>query len=264
MCGRYVIARAAGDLMDELDAWEPEEEILLQPNYNVAPTSDVPIVLERIVEPGTEGAVVLPDGTLVRRELHVARWGLLPIWAKDASFSSRAFNARSETVTEKPTFRSAIKSKRCAVPMDGYYEWRTPEGGKGKKTPFWVHREDGAPLVFAGLYEWWKDPAVPDGEPGQWVLSCTILTMESPAPDAGGVLGELGGLHDRLPIPLSGPDAIFAWLDPQAKDPVPLLERIKAEAFATADGWTLREVGPAVGNVRNNSPELIEAVDSLF
>lgn len=263
MCGRYVIARAAGDLVDELDAWEPEEEILLRPNYNVAPTTDVPIVLERLVEAGTPGAVQTPGG-LVRRELHVARWGLLPIWAKDASFSSRAFNARSETVLEKPSFRSAVKSKRCVVPVDGYYEWRSPAGGKGTKTPFFVHREDGKPIVFAGLYEWWKDPAVADGEEGQWVLSCTILTTASPSPEDDGVQGALGALHDRLPIALVDEDAIAAWLDPSNKDAASLVEAVGARAVEATQGWALREVGSAVGNVRNNGPELIEPVGSLF
>lgn len=244
--------------MDELDAWDPEET-LLRPNYNVAPTTDVPIVLERSV-PAAEGE----PGETVRRELHVARWGLLPIWAKEASFSSRTFNARSETVLEKPSFRSAVKSKRCVVPVDGYYEWLSPNGPKGAKTPFFVHREDGAPIAFAGLYEWWKDPTVAEGEAGQWVLSCSILTMASPSPEEGGVLGELGRLHDRLPIPLAGPDAVDSWLNPADKDAGPLVERVRSEAYQAASGWTMHQVGSAVGNVRNNGPELMEPVDALF
>lgn len=265
MCGRYVIARAAGDLMDDFDAWDPEE-ILLRPNYNVAPTTDVPIILERAVQADAADPAERAEGArpAVHRELHVARWGLLPIWAKEASFSSRAFNARSETVLEKPSFRSAVKSKRCVVPVDGYYEWLSPNGPKGAKTPFYVHAQDGSPLAFAGLYEWWKDPGVAEGEAGQWVLSCSILTMASPSPDQDGVLGELGRLHDRLPIPLAGPDAVDSWLDPADHHAEALVERVRAEAFQAAAGWTIHQVGAAVGNVRNNGPQLMEPVDALF
>lgn len=261
MCGRYVIARAAGDLVDELDAHWPNEEETLRPNYNVAPTTDVPILLERLVDPAT-GEPVKSDGE-VARELHVARWGLLPIWAKDLSFSSRAFNARSETVLEKPTFRSSVKSRRCAVVADGYYEWRKDGSAKGK-TPFYVAPLDGSLIRFAGLYDWWKDPAVADGEPGQWVLSCTILTAAAPSPDADGIEGELGRLHDRLPIALADDDAVQAWLDPRDTQAAPLVERVRAQAFEAVSGWGMHPVGAAVGNVRNNSPELIEPVSALF
>lgn len=262
MCGRYVVARAAGDLMDELDAWAPER-MAVRPSFNVAPTTDVPIVLERLVEPGTAGARASGAGA-VRRELHVARWGLLPRWAKDESFSSRAFNARSETVTEKPTFRSAVVSSRAAVPVDGYYEWRAPESGKGRKTPFFVHRADSRPIVFAGLYSWWRDQAVPDGEEGGWVLTCSILTGASPDPGAEGVLGELGRLHDRLPLPLADDDAIAAWLDPTDRDAEALVESVRGRAFEAAAAWRMHEVGAAVGNVCNDGPELIEPVVTLL
>jgi len=267
MCGRIVIAQAVGDLADDLDAWDPEET-LLPPRYNVAPTSDVPIVLERLVPAGSPGTPAAGDPDeevpVARRELHVARWGLVPRWAKDLSVSSRAFNARSETVLEKPTFRSAVKSKRCVVPVDGYYEWCAPAEGKAAKRPFYVHRADGEPITFAGLYEWWRDPAVAEGEAGEWVLSCSILTMASPAPDAAGVRGRLGRLHDRLPIALPDEEAIAAWLNPVDADAASLVAMARARAYEATDGWELREVGAAVGNVRNDSPALIEPVGSLF
>jgi putative SOS response-associated peptidase YedK len=241
------VARAAGDLMDEFGADDGQEETLLRPSWNVAPTTDVPIVLERLDESGT-----------LLRELHVARWGLLPIWAKDPSFSSRAFNARSETVTSKPSFRSAVKKSRCVVPADGYYEWQAPASGKGRKTPHYIHPKDGSPIAFAGLYSWWKDPSVPDGADGQWVLTCSILTGPSPDKDADGVLGQLGRLHDRLPLALVDDDAIAAWLDPKATDPEPLVEEVRARSFEAASTWELHPVAAAVGSVANNGPELIE------
>ena len=268
------MARAIGDLVADSGALEPDEELVLPPNWNVAPTVDVPVVLER-AEPAS--------GMGTRREIHVARWGLVPPWAKDLSMGSRAFNARSETVTEKPTFRSAVRARRCAVPVDGYYEWLKPEDGapkSAKKRPFYVHPVDGTPIYFAGLYEWWKDGSVPEGDPARWLLSCTILT--GPSPDATDVeaaraegvgqpgldtLEQLGGLHDRLPLPMDR-DTLDAWLEPEklssADAAGALVDRVRRQAFRTASGWILDEVGTAVGNVRNNGPELIEPLETLL
>ncbi|ALV47530.1 hypothetical protein MB46_08750 [Arthrobacter alpinus] len=233
------MARAVGDLVAELEA-EAEASLELRASYNVAPTTDVPIVLERII-----------DGEL-HRQIHVAKWGLVPGWAKDAAVGVRAFNARSETVAAKPTFRAAIKARRCGVPVQGYYEWKKSPDGKTKQ-PYFVHSADGALITFAGLYEWWKDPAKEDGAPDQWLLSCTILTMASP-PE-----GELATLHDRLPVPLSH-DGLAEWLDPENKEAEPLLEAALAQGWDLAGVWELEAVSAAVGNVRNDTPELIVPV----
>lgn len=240
MCGRYVMARAVGDLVAELEA-EAEASLELRASYNVAPTTDVPIVLERLI-----------DGEL-HRQIHVAKWGLVPGWAKDAAVGVRAFNARSETVLEKPTFRAAIKSRRCGVPVQGYFEWKKSPDGKSKQ-PYFVHTSNGALITFAGLYEWWKDPAKDNGAADQWLLSATILTMASP-PD-----GALATLHDRLPVPL-GHEALAEWLDPENTAPAPLLEAALAQAWDLAGEWVLDPVDAAVGNVRNNGPELIEPIN---
>lgn len=231
------MARAVGDLVAELEA-EAEASLELRASYNVAPTTDVPIVLERFI-----------DGAL-HRQIHVAKWGLVPGWAKDPAVGVRAFNARSETVLEKPTFRAAVKARRCGVPAQGYYEWKKSADGKSKQ-PYFVHSADGSLIVFAGLYEWWKDPSKPEGAPDQWLLSTTIVTMASP-PE-----GELATLHDRLPVPL-GKEALAEWLDPENKAPGALLEA--ARAWDLAAQWVLDPVSAAVGNVRNNGPELIEAI----
>ncbi len=233
------MARAVGDLVAELEA-EADASLELRASWNVAPTTDVPIVLERLI-----------DGTL-HRQVHVAKWGLVPGWAKDPAVGVRAFNARSETVLEKPTFRAAMKSKRCGVPVQGYFEWRKSADGKSKQ-PYFVHSTDGTLITFAGLYEWWKDPAKEHGAADQWLLSCTILTMASP-PD-----GELAALHDRLPVPL-GREGLSEWLDPENQAPAPLLDTALAEAWELAGQWVLDPVSPAVGNVRSNGPELIEAI----
>ncbi|WP_315913813.1 MULTISPECIES: SOS response-associated peptidase [unclassified Arthrobacter] len=239
MCGRYVMARAVGDLVAELEA-EAEASLEVRASWNVAPTTDVPIVLERLI-----------DGTL-HRQVHIAKWGLVPGWAKDPSVGVRAFNARSETVLDKPTFRAAMKSKRCGVPVQGYFEWKKSPDGKTKQ-PYFVHTPDGALITFAGLYEWWKDPDKENGAPDQWLLSCTILTMASPPS------GELATLHDRLPVPL-GREALAEWLDPESPAVAPLLESALAQAWELAGTWVLDPVSAAVGNVRNNGPELIAPI----
>lgn len=246
MCGRYAQTKSGDDLARELHAGIGEgfkERV----SFNIAPTTDVPILLDR---PAEGGAV---------RELHTALWGLLPIWAKDKAQSARAFNARSETVADKPTFRSAVRSKRCAVPVSAYYEWWVEEPG-AQKRPHAVARGDGGTHLFAGLYEWWRPKDAPDDDP--WVLSCTILTGPSPDHGHDGVLGELAGLHDRMPLPLS-PEALDDWLAPEKlekPDAETLVGRVRSEALAVAADWRIWEVSRAVGNVRNQRPELLEPV----
>ncbi|WP_178945636.1 SOS response-associated peptidase [Kocuria sp. TGY1127_2] len=257
MCGRYVIARAVGDLLGGVELTEA------MGNYNVAPTQTVPILVDH------------QDREFWTREIHSARWGLLPRWAKDESFSSRAFNARSETVVEKPTFRHAVKAQRCAVPANGYYEWakayRDDGSAKGKttKTPYFVHPENPKDSIyFAGLYEWWK---IPSGEnEGQWLLSTTILTTSSPDEDRvqdNKTLAELSRLHDRLPIPLrytgETEDELTTWLR-GVHGAEEAVARIRDNAYDVAAGWMLTEVGREVGSVANNGPELTEPVSRLI
>ncbi|MBN9129470.1 MAG: SOS response-associated peptidase [Paenarthrobacter ureafaciens] len=254
MCGRYVMARAVGDLLAEFDA-ELEKEVALEKSWNVAPTDTVPIVLERVVEES------------VKRQLHVAKWGLVPSWAKDAKGGARLINARSETLLEKPSFRKAAVARRCAVPADGYYEWKKGEGKN--KQPYYVHPGNGGGVVFAGLYEWWRDQSLPEDDPARWLLSMSIITADTPTAESArtrrsaSVFDELTALHDRVPLPMSK-DTMEAWLDPKEKDAEELVRMVRSRAHDAAADWTLDAVGAAVGNVRNNSPELIEPVQALF
>jgi len=253
MCGRYVMARAVGDLLAEFDA-ELEDELSIPPSWNVAPTDAVPIVLERFKEDDA--------GPRQVRQLHMARWGLVPSWAKDPGIGARMINARSETVLEKPAFRKAVQSRRCAVPADGYYEWKQ---GPGKsKQPYYVHPGQDHGLVFAGLYEWWKDLSVPEGEPGRWLLSTSILTADTPPPGTEStVFGKLTELHHRVPLPM-GKAALEAWLDPQVDDAAGLVDLVRSGVKDAAADWKVDSVGRDVGNVRNNGPALIRPVEALF
>jgi len=116
MCGRYVMARATSDLVALGDA-ETNEDLVLRQSWNVAPTAEVPILVAHVDDVGAGGSRGGDGGAGVTRRIHVARWGLVPPWAKELSVGSRAFNARSETVASKPTFRAAVRARRCAVPV---------------------------------------------------------------------------------------------------------------------------------------------------
>lgn len=231
MCGRFVVARATADLVSAFSVDEVVGDDL-PPSWNVAPTQKVRIVTGR----GEDGE---PS-----RRLETARWGLVPVWAKSRSVGSRAINARSETVLEKPMFRSAAVKRRALVPADRYYEWQVTAGGK---RPTYLHPEDDGLLGFAGLYEFWHDPEVLEGEDGERLMTTTILTR--PAEDA------LGHIHDRMPVIVPTGELQGDWLDPALTDK----SEIRSLLDAIPDPKLVpREVGKDVGNVRNNSRELIE------
>jgi putative SOS response-associated peptidase YedK len=235
MCGRYVARREAGDLVAEFEA-EDGTGGLLVADYNVAPTDPVPVVLSRH-RPGDRG------GPAVRR-LRVARWGLVPSWAPDTRRGGRLINARAETVAELPAFRSALVRRRCLLPADGWYEWAPREDGAGRQ-PTYLTPADGSPLAFAGLYEVWGE---------ERLLTCSIVTTAA--------VGELTAVHDRMPLAL--PRRSWAgWLDPARTD----VSHLLAPDLEVLAGLELRPVGPAVGNVANDGPGLIEpvaAVPTLF
>ncbi|KAA9110446.1 SOS response-associated peptidase [Microbacterium rhizomatis] len=236
MCGRFVVASAGSELVGILRV-DVEGDDLPAPSYNVSPTDRVAIVLDSAkTEPPT-------------RRLESARWGLIPGWAKDPKIGVRAFNARSEELEDKPMFRTALEKRRAVVPSTGYYEWKTVDG---EKTPHFIHPADGSPLFMAGLYEWWKNPALPDDDPARWVLSFTILTRDA--------IGHLGSIHDRMPLFLDA-DYADAWLDPTVDNVRDVLDAAIDAAPALAETLDDHVVSKAVGNVRNNGPELIEPVE---
>jgi putative SOS response-associated peptidase YedK len=230
MCGRYAAATTAADWVEEFEVTDAPERVLA-PDYNVAPTKEMYLI-----------AAGEDDGEAARR-MEIARWGLIPSWAKEASIATKMTNARAETVSEKPSFRSAFAKRRCLIPADGYYEWYRPE--KGAKQPFYIHRTDGRSLAMAGLYEWWRDPSNSEAEPR---LTCTVITTAATA--------ELAVIHDRMPVMIDESDWA-EWLDPSVPGkelPLPMLE----------GGFRLvlvaEPVSVAVGNVRNNGPSLITPI----
>lgn len=240
MCGRYASFRSAQDLADAFDVEDiTAAAAAVEASYNVAPTDAVRVVVDR-AERNAE-----PDADLVR-QLHTARWGLVPSWAKDPSIGARMINARSESVADKPAFAPSLAKRRCLVVADGYFEWHKGErDGKPYKTPYYIYRTDGAPIAFAGLYAWWPDPDKPSDDPDRWLLSTAIITQA--ARDG------LEELHDREPAVLDS-GVMSAWLGPDGADEA--LEILSQPAPALS--W--HEVDRAVGSVRNQGSHLIARI----
>lgn len=194
-----------------------------EPSFNVKPTQAIPIVV----------------GTPPERRVALARWSLVPPWADDLKLKFPTFNARIETAASKPTFKASVKSKRCLVPFEGYYEWLTVGT---TKTPFYVHRIDQQPLLLAGLYSWWRSPIT-----DEWHLTATILTRES--------AGQLSPLHDRMPV-LLHPDLIDDWLNKEIPGDELLLTTASDSGLTSVSELRIDEVAP----LRGDGPELIESL----
>jgi putative SOS response-associated peptidase YedK len=273
MCGRFASARKRQELLEEFGVQRDRVAEPLRPDYNVAPTKPVYAVVTRRPEDtakehgaGPDGA--RPDGASEHqaaedeaaehpaaepegvRELRVVRWGLVPFWAKDISIGSRLINARAETVASKPAFRHAFARHRCLLPADGFYEWeKSGDTKSSRKQPYYIRREDGGVLAFAGLYELWRDKDRPDDDPDSWLWTATIITTRAE--------DEVGRIHDRMPMVIE-PGRWADWLDPAATS---------AEALhglmtpAASVHLTTYPVSTEVNSVRHNGPGLIEPME---
>ena len=208
----------------ELASWFEAEEPdeELAPRWNVAPTDPVYAVVQHEL-----------------RQLRVLRWGLVPSWSKDAKGAARMINARVESVETKPAFRAAYQRRRCLLPADGYYEWQV-DGTR--KQPYFLSARDGSPLAMAGLYEVWSPPG------GERLWTCTVITTSA--------ADEHGAIHDRTPL-LVLPQDWSRWLDPALEDPG--ADLLVPGTSGVLDAWP---VSPAVGNVRNDGPQLVEPLDA--
>jgi putative SOS response-associated peptidase YedK len=180
MCGRYRLSRRKQIVEEHFDTISGEED--WSPRYNIAPTQPVPVIRQHPKEPV--------------RELSLMKWGLIPSWAPNPSVAAKMINARSETAATKPAFRDALKSRRCLIPADGFYEWA--KTGRAKQ-PYCFEVNDGRLFAFAGIWDRWRDPS------GKAVETCSILTTTPNAVTAR--------VHDRMPVILD-PDSYDLWLDP--------------------------------------------------
>lgn len=254
MCGRYAATFSPDDLVDELEIEadrtgertrsvlaKPQEPPAGTPDYNMAPTKQAPVVLTR----ASDGAVT--------RQLRLLTWGLVPGWAKDTKTAYRMINARSETLLDRGAFAKAASARRCLVPAAGWYEWQqspTEKDAKGKprKQPFFTRRADDRLLAFAGVYEFWRDRALPDGDPQAWLVSFSIITT---AAEPG-----LDRIHDRQPVVLDRSDWA-TWLDPAVTDPEQVRRILDSQPTGRFEAWPVRA---DVSNSRSNGAGLLEPV----
>ncbi|APU17297.1 MULTISPECIES: SOS response-associated peptidase [Actinoalloteichus] len=246
MCGRFASIKDSTQLANEFEAVDGTRGQVVEPDYNIPPTHAVLTVVAR--HPRDDDG--MPDPTRTVRSIRVMRWGLVPRWAKDPAIGSRMFNARVETVADKPAFRGSAAHYRCLIPADGWYEWRREEG---RKWPFYLTSIDRESLAMAGIWSVWRDPAGdPDGPP---LSTCAVLTTPS--------VGEPAEVHDRMPLVLPR-KAWRPWLDPDvdlgASEVSSLLSPPGPDVLGRIE---VRPVSPAVNHVRNNGPGLVERFDPI-
>jgi putative SOS response-associated peptidase YedK len=241
MCGRFAQTADMRELMEQFEVAAPEKALPF--NWNIAPTNPIYIIRQQSeIEPS--------------KELAVVSWGLIAPWAQELqeakNSQSRAINARSESIHEKPTFRSAFRATRCLIPATGYYEWATALGKYSPKQPFYISARDGKQLAIAGIWSSWRAPN------GELVESSSLITQEAH--------GELETIHSRMPV-FMPVDRWADWLNPKTHN----VEQLQSLMWVEHPELNViaRPVSSAVNSVANNGKELIEetplgAPETLF
>jgi len=197
MCGRYALKTPVSKLVSHFDL---DEAVDVVPRYNIAPGTDIPTIRHS------------PEG---KRVMHLLHWGLVPHWAKDPGIGAKLSNARGETVADKPSFRDAFKRRRCLVPADGFYEWKT-EGRQ--KQPYYFSMKTGEPFALGGVWESWRAPD------GRILRTCCLITTEP---------NEIMlPVHDRMPVIVS-PDDCEAWLTGEVDDVLDLVRPYPTDEMQT-------------------------------
>ena len=223
MCGRFDEALTLQQLAERFAA--AYDELSFEPRFNIAPTQDVPCVVQ-----GDGGP-----------EIKLFKWGLIPHWAKDAEIGHKMINARAETVAEKPSFRQSLQRRRCLVPATGFFEWKR-EGSS--KQPYRITRHDGAPFAMAGLWDDWLDR-----ESGEILHSFTIITTAA--------IEQFRELHDRMPVILQRKDE-RVWIDPEVSDTTRLHALL--QPYGSKDLFCYA-VSQRVNSPQNDAPDLIEPIE---
>ena len=230
MCGRYASTKSSADLATLFEALD-ETDGILAPDYNVAPTDPVPIVRHSM--------------SAAARVVTVARWGLVPAWSTTSAGAARMINARVETVVTSRAYARPFAERRCLIPADGWYEWR--RRSDGGRQAYYMTRPEG--LAFAGVWTVWAPPrATPPATETERLITFSVLTMPAQA--------HLAQVHDRMPLVVE-PIHWEEWLT--SGEPAGLLRPPSPEYAAAIE---VRPVSPAVGNVRNDGPDLIRTVES--
>ncbi|PKN72718.1 MAG: DUF159 family protein [Candidatus Cloacimonetes bacterium HGW-Cloacimonetes-3] len=223
MCGRFaqvIVHTELKKLQDELKLISQSDQMEL--SFNVAPTQMV--------------SAVVAKGNI--RYIGFFRWGLIPSWMKEIP-AHAMINIRSETITEKPSFRVSFLRRRCIIPANGFYEWR-----KQDKQPFFIHAADGDLLYMAGIYDTWESPD------GSYVPSLGIITTASDR--------TIGAIHDRMPLLLSS-QTRNVWLNPGIQD-IATLSPILAPDFEVK--LSMYPVSRKVNSIKNNDAECMQELEN--
>lgn len=226
MCGRFGLTRP--ERLD-LERFGITELPPLKPRFNIAPGSEILAVRQR------EG----------KRTAELLHWGLIPSWAKDPDIGNRLANARSDTAFEKPSFRAAMKARRCLIPADLFYEWKVVPG-QTRKQPYAIRMDEGEPFAIGGLWEYWRPK---DGGEDEAIVSCTILTT-----DANALMAKI---HDRMPV-IIPPERFAEWLD--ARTPPPAVEEmVRPRESEGMEAWP---VSLGVNNPKNDSESVMRPIEA--
>ncbi len=218
MCGRFIFTDPSKIKRLMPDADTDQLRIEFASNYNIAPSQYIPAILN--------------DGS---NRVRLIRWGLVPSWAKDISIGYRMINARTETLTEKPSFKRLIKERRCLIFAEGFYEW---EKERKARKPYFIHMKDSSAFAFAGLWDIWE-------KEGNAIVSGTIITTAANS--------LVSGIHERMPVILP-PGSYGLWLGHDRSDVMNCLKPYPAEEMEAYP------VSPAVGSPAGNSPEFIKPI----
>ncbi len=223
MCGRYTLTNSTN--LEQ--RFRVSQAVLpLGARYNVAPTQEMPVVVQ-----AQEGG----------NRLEIMKWGLIPFWSKEPKAGYSTINARAEGLESKPAYRKPVRSQRCIVPADGFYEWQK---SNGSKVPFFIHLKGGEVFGMAGLYDLYK---LPDGD---WLKTYTIVTTE-----ANELMQQV---HDRMPVILPK-EAEDEWLDRSVTDPFQVIRWLKPYP---AEEMELYPVSKQVNSPSNDLPELVKTINS--
>ncbi len=237
MCGRYAQSAQMRDLIEQFEVTGVAPQEALPQNWNIAPTNEIYIIRSSAFN----------GGDALSRDLTTLSWGLIAPWLKDENEAkisqSRAINARSESIHEKPTFRDAFRRTRCLIPAEGYYEWATALGAYSPKQPFFITSENGKQLSIAGIWSSWQSPD------GTLVESASVITREA--------VGELATIHSRMPVMMPR-DRWDAWLNPQERD-IPALQNLMALEKPAAN-LVAHPVSSDVNSVANTGERLTRAI----
>ena len=227
MCGRYALSAAISDIAEEFST-NSAPELSLPVDWNIKPTNDVYIIKNQAIE--------------------IASWGMIAHWSKSddeaAKSQSSAINARSESVHEKPTFKSAFRSNRCLLPATGYYEWASELGKYKTKQPIYISRDDNKLLAFTGIFQSWTSPS------GKVIQSVAIITRQA--------VGQLALVHSRMPVFLPR-DRWADWMNPKIND----VEKIRSLMDIPNPEANLgfHPVSSAVNSITGSGPELIAPIE---